>query len=151
MAWRPRCYRRCRPFLLGGIRWASRWEPERNARLDARYLPPGVMLAIGCVLTSDLAIPIGLHISWDLFQGGVYGFPVSGLGVDVAIVAVSQRDSDHWTGVRSGPRPVSSVWSSCSWASSSSATSVLATGCSMSTLRSQSLSCGGAVDLTNIC
>lgn len=63
----------------------------------------GVMLAAGYVLTDDLAIPIGLHITWNLFQGTVYGFPVSGIEFGVRLLSAAERGPDLVTGGRFGP------------------------------------------------
>jgi uncharacterized protein len=64
----------------------------------------GLMLGFGYVLSGELAIPIGLHITWNLFQGGVYGFPVSGFGpFGATLLATEQGGPDLWTGGSFGP------------------------------------------------
>ncbi len=64
----------------------------------------GLMLGFGYVLSGELAIPIGLHITWNLFQGAVYGFPVSGLGsFGATLLATEQNGPELWTGGSFGP------------------------------------------------
>lgn len=64
----------------------------------------GVFLAMGYILTGELAIPIGLHISWNFFQGNVFGFSVSGGGFGVAtFINTEQGGPDLWTGGAFGP------------------------------------------------
>jgi hypothetical protein len=62
------------------------------------------MLGFGYVLSGELAIPIGLHITWNLFQGAVYGFPVSGFGpFGATFLATEQGGPKLWTGGSFGP------------------------------------------------
>ena len=64
----------------------------------------GLFLGLGILLTGELAIPIGLHIAWNFFQGNVFGFPVSGIRASEATVfAIHQTGPALWTGGAFGP------------------------------------------------
>lgn len=58
----------------------------------------GLMLAVPFLLTGDLAIPIGVHITWNLFQGPVFGLAVSGMQDETRLVTVQPTGPEFWTG-----------------------------------------------------
>jgi uncharacterized protein len=57
-----------------------------------------VMLAVPYLLTGELAIPIGIHITWNLFQGPVFGLAVSGLESETHLLTVETTGPEVWTG-----------------------------------------------------
>jgi membrane protease YdiL (CAAX protease family) len=63
----------------------------------------GLLMGLGFILTGNLAIPIGLHITWNFFQGNVFGFPVSGTAKGVAFIGIQQGGPDLFTGGAFGP------------------------------------------------
>jgi membrane protease YdiL (CAAX protease family) len=64
----------------------------------------GLMLGFGYVLSGQLAIPIGLHLTWNFFQNAVYGLPVSGFGTfGASFLSTEQAGPDLWTGGSFGP------------------------------------------------
>jgi uncharacterized protein len=58
----------------------------------------GLMLAIPYLLTGELAISIGIHITWNLFQGSVFGLAVSGVHDETSLIRVESGGPDLWTG-----------------------------------------------------
>ncbi len=63
----------------------------------------GVFFGLPYLLTGELAIPIALHLSWNFFQGIVFGFPVSGQLDKVAVFSIDRSGPDLWTGGAFGP------------------------------------------------
>jgi len=62
----------------------------------------GIFLAFGYIRTRQLWLPIGLHFGWNLFEGTIFGFPVS--GIDMFRVIQQTNDGPAaWTGGAFGP------------------------------------------------
>ena len=78
--------------------------PNATLLSTANVALAGLMLGFGYVLTGELAIPIGVHVTWNFFQGAVFGFPVSGLRIGGAtFLSLDQGGPDLWTGGAFGP------------------------------------------------
>ncbi|MEX0607979.1 MAG: CPBP family intramembrane glutamic endopeptidase [Balneolaceae bacterium] len=63
----------------------------------------GIMLAIPFVITGRLALSIGLHFAWNFFQGGFFGFSISGMVVRNSVIQIHQEGPEWWTGGAFGP------------------------------------------------
>jgi len=62
----------------------------------------GVLLAICYLKTQGLHFPIGLHFTWNFFEGYIYGFPISGNKVEGILVTIVKGPA--WlTGGNFGP------------------------------------------------
>jgi membrane protease YdiL (CAAX protease family) len=77
--------------------------PNATVLSSASIAAAGLFLGLGFILTGDLAIPIGIHITWNFFEGNVFGFPVSGLNSAATFIHVSQSGPVIWTGGAFGP------------------------------------------------
>jgi membrane protease YdiL (CAAX protease family) len=72
--------------------WAAIWG----------IVAPGILFGVAVLVTRRLWLPIGLHVSWNLFEGPVLGFPVSGFQLP-SVVRTEVTGPTLWTGGRFGP------------------------------------------------
>ena len=64
----------------------------------------GLVLGLGYVLTGRLALPMGLHIAWNFFEGNVFGLPVSGwTTLGATFLLIEQSGPPLLTGGAFGP------------------------------------------------
>jgi membrane protease YdiL (CAAX protease family) len=92
-------------YILSSLLFGAAHSINPNASLTgvANIMLGGLFLGLPYVLTGELAISWGLHISWNFFQGYVFGFPTSGVPQDIAVLAIAQRGPRLWTGGTFGP------------------------------------------------
>jgi membrane protease YdiL (CAAX protease family) len=57
----------------------------------------GILLSVFYLRKVNLSIPIGVHLSWNFFQGPIFGFSVSGLKTK-SVFSVERLSSDYLTG-----------------------------------------------------
>lgn len=63
----------------------------------------GMLFAAAILVTGRLSAAIGLHIAWNLFEGLILGFPVSGDKEASSLLAIRQLGPDILTGGAFGP------------------------------------------------
>jgi membrane protease YdiL (CAAX protease family) len=63
----------------------------------------GVLFATAVLATGRLSTAIGLHLTWNLFEGAVFGFPVSGDKEGASMVGIQQLGPGFVTGGSFGP------------------------------------------------
>jgi hypothetical protein len=85
--------------IFGGLHLTN---PNATLAGAGGVLLAGVFLAFAYLRSGQLWLPIGLHTGWNLFEGLVFGFPVSGLE-SYHLVRIVVAGPERWTGGRFGP------------------------------------------------
>ncbi len=77
--------------------------PNANWISTINITSAGIFLAVARIATGSLALPIGIHTTWNFFQGPVFGFSVSGIVTPGSALAVRSTGAEWLTGGAFGP------------------------------------------------
>ena len=77
--------------------------PNSSLTSTINLILAGLFLSLGYLLTGELGISIGLHLTWNFFQGNIFGFAVSGVKSSVNLFHITQKGPDFFTGGDFGP------------------------------------------------
>ncbi|MFU8812101.1 MAG: lysostaphin resistance A-like protein [Balneolaceae bacterium] len=77
--------------------------PAASVSSTINLIIAGLVLAYPFVRTGSLGLSVGLHASWNFFQGAVYGLPVSGISTEQAIIQTRLTGPESFTGGAFGP------------------------------------------------
>jgi uncharacterized protein len=82
------------------------WNPDAQGILSWAFLNTlvvGLLFALARIRTGSLWFSFGLHFGWNLFQGAVFGLPVSGLREFSTIITATVYGPSALTGDAYGP------------------------------------------------
>ena len=87
-------------FLFGAVHLGN---PNSGVASTVGIFVIGIFFGFGYLASGRLAIPIGLHMAWNFFQGVIYGFPVSGEKEPASVFLTRQSGGELFTGGSFGP------------------------------------------------
>lgn len=79
------------------------WNPNSSFTSTLNISIAGMVFAYPYIVTNSIAIPIGMHLSWNYFQGAIFGLPVSGNMFDQMLLIVNVTGPEAFTGGSFGP------------------------------------------------
>ncbi|GJQ61286.1 MAG: protease [Melioribacteraceae bacterium] len=77
--------------------------PSANLLSTFNLFLIGLFFGLTYILTGSLALPIGLHTTWNFFQGNIFSFPVSGFDAFVSFFKTSVTTPGIVSDSRFGP------------------------------------------------
>lgn len=77
--------------------------PSANLLSTFNLFLIGMFFGLTYIRTGSLALPIGLHTTWNFFQGNIFGFPVSGFDAFVSFFKTSVTTPAFVSDAKFGP------------------------------------------------
>lgn len=87
-------------LLFGGLHLAN---PNATMLGALNITMLGILFGLGMVYTGSLALPIGMHMAWNVFQNNVFGLPNSGKPATTSLLVTEPGGPAWWAGGAFGP------------------------------------------------